>query len=42
MRKTMISLISAFIKSLPALIKGIYHLRKAILGWHTSGENAYA
>lgn len=42
MRKMIVSLISTFITSIPALIKGIYHLRKAILCRHNAGENAYA
>lgn len=42
MGKIIASFFTAFIKSIPDLIKGIYHLRKAILSYCNSGERAYA
>lgn len=42
MKKVITSFVITFIKSLPKLIKGIYHLRNAILFSRNSGGIVYA
>ncbi len=42
MKKVITSFVITFIKSIPKLIKGIYHLRNAILFSCDLGGKAYA